>query len=71
MEIKETPPKNPYYRPVEMLTLDEGMVVLQWPERLSKESLSDLRDWLSVLLRRAERRSISKGLSGKVGEVEG
>jgi len=35
--------------------LDEGEVVLQWPMRLSKESLEEFEAWLDLILRRARR----------------
>jgi hypothetical protein len=36
-------------------TLDEGAVSLQWPERLSKASYADLKDWLEIMSRKIER----------------
>ena len=37
------------------LSLDEGQVVLQWPDRLSETSFQDLSDWLELQLRRIKR----------------
>ncbi|HUO82597.1 MAG TPA: hypothetical protein VM616_07055 [Gammaproteobacteria bacterium] len=36
-------------------TLDEGTVTIEWPERLSKASFDDLRDWLTIMGRKIER----------------
>jgi hypothetical protein len=38
-------------------SLDEGEVVLFWPETLSAESVDDLEYWLSGIIRRARRRA--------------
>lgn len=32
----------------DVFSLDEGSVVLQWPDRLSKVSAADLQDWLDL-----------------------
>lgn len=37
------------------LPLPEGLAALELPEGLSQESLEDVRDWIQVMLRRAER----------------
>ena len=37
------------------LSLDEGQVFLQWPDRLSETSFQDLSDWLELQLRRIKR----------------
>lgn len=37
------------------LSLDEGQVFLQWPDRLSENSFQDLSDWLELQLRRIKR----------------
>jgi hypothetical protein len=37
------------------LPLSEGIVSLEMPDRLSPESLEDLKDWMDVMIRRAER----------------
>lgn len=37
------------------LSLDEGQVVLQWPDHLSETSFQDLSDWLELQLRRIKR----------------
>ncbi len=36
-------------------SLDEGLVVLQWPAQLSKTSFEDLRDWMELQLRKISR----------------
>lgn len=36
-------------------SLDEGIVVLQWPSQLSEDSYEDLKDWLELQLRRIGR----------------
>jgi hypothetical protein len=37
------------------LPLAEGVAALELPDRLSPESYEDLKDWMDVMLRRAER----------------
>jgi hypothetical protein len=41
--------------------LDEGEVVLQWPERLSQASFDDLESWLQLQLRKIKRRVTDEG----------
>lgn len=36
-------------------SLDEGLVVLQWPAQLSAESYEDLKDWMELQLRKIGR----------------
>lgn len=36
-------------------TLDEGQVVLQWPEKLSSESFEDFQSWIELQLRKIKR----------------
>jgi hypothetical protein len=53
----------------DVFTLDEGQVVLQWPEQLSKESFDDFESWLQLVIRKAKRsivdQSEAKPLSAK------
>lgn len=39
----------------DVYSLDEGPVVLQWPEKISKTSAQDLADWLALIIRKAKR----------------
>jgi hypothetical protein len=39
----------------EVFTLAEGDVVIQWPERISADSLEDFKDWLALLQRKISR----------------
>ena len=39
----------------DVFSLEEGSVVLQWPERLSKTSAEDLQDWLDLIGRKIKR----------------
>lgn len=39
----------------DVFTLEEGQVVLQWPERLSPESFEDFESWLKLVIRKAKR----------------
>jgi len=41
----------------EVFALAEGDVTIQWPERLSAESLEDFTDWLRILERKIKRAS--------------
>lgn len=36
-------------------SLDEGLVILQWPVQLSRESYEDLKDWMELQLRKIGR----------------
>jgi hypothetical protein len=66
------PPSNPFYKPgsgtlgpppiragatQEMMTLDEGQVVLQWPAELGQDSVQEFEDWIDVLVRRIRRKA--------------
>ena len=37
------------------MSLEEGKVILRWPDNLSKESVGDLKTWLEFIVRRLER----------------
>ncbi|MCH8151343.1 MAG: hypothetical protein IH830_03105 [Planctomycetes bacterium] len=56
-----TPPANPYFQEPsagstqDVYGLSEGDVVLRWPERLSKASFEEVRDWLELIKRKLER----------------
>lgn len=39
----------------ERFALDQGNVILKWPERISQESFEDLTDWLLIMHRRIAR----------------
>jgi len=39
----------------DVFTLDEGLVVIQYPERLSQESFEDFESWLQLVIRKAKR----------------
>lgn len=47
------------YRPKvreSIFTLEEGIAIISWPEgSLSKESVTDLKDWLAIVQRQIER----------------
>ncbi|WP_352953338.1 hypothetical protein [Mesorhizobium sp. M1322] len=38
-------------------SLDEGEVVLHWPENLSADSVRDFEYWVEGIIRRAKRRA--------------
>jgi hypothetical protein len=38
--------------------LKEGICILQFPEKISKESYEDFQDWLNIELRMIKRRTI-------------
>jgi hypothetical protein len=40
---------------VEIFAIDEGAVVLQWPDNLSSASFEDFESWLKLVLRKARR----------------
>ena len=44
----------------DVFTLEEGPVVLQYPEQLSQESFEDFQSWLELIVRKAKR-SIRSG----------
>lgn len=39
----------------DVFTLEEGDVVLQWPEAMTAESATDLEDWFSLVMRKIKR----------------
>ncbi len=39
----------------DVFTLDEGQVILQWPERLSQESFEDFESWLELVIKKVKR----------------
>jgi hypothetical protein len=67
-----SPPPNPYYKPkamgldqieekagfaLERRTLEEGPVVLQWPEKMGKDSVEEFEYWVKGLIRSARRKA--------------
>ncbi len=44
----------------ERFALDQGNVILKWPERISQESFEDLTDWLLIMHRRIARDVVGK-----------
>lgn len=44
----------------DIFTLDEGQVVLQWPEKLSQESFDDFEMWLQLIIRKTKRSLVTK-----------
>jgi hypothetical protein len=52
------PPKGAGMRQ-EVFALAEGDVTIQWPERLSADSLEDFTDWLRILERKIKRNVIA------------
>jgi len=64
---KSKPPQNPFFQAEkdephlgvarDRITLDEGVVELQWPGELNKDSVLDLEDWLSVVVKRMKRKA--------------
>lgn len=55
----DVPPKAVGMRQ-EVFSLSEGDVTIQWPERMSQESLEDFNDWLTILKRKIAR-SVQQG----------
>lgn len=39
----------------DVFTLEEGPVVIQYPEHLSQDSFDDLESWLQLVIRKAKR----------------
>ena len=56
----------------EVFALAEGDVTIQWPERLSPESLEDFTDWLRILERKVRRAAVTelKKPSESLGDPE-
>lgn len=44
----------------DVFSLHEGSVVITMPKNLSAESLTDLKDYVAIFLRKAERRSAAQ-----------
>jgi hypothetical protein len=40
----------------EILSLEEGDAVLQWPANISADSMADVEEWVSFLLKRLRRK---------------
>lgn len=53
-DSRAIPPKGAGMRQ-EVFALAEGDVTIQWPERLSPESLQDFNDWMVILQRKIKR----------------
>jgi hypothetical protein len=45
--------------------LDEGRAVIQWPRNLSQESVTDLEDFIAVIMRKEKRKAASSGQSAE------
>ncbi len=45
----------PHGRKQDVFTVEEGEIVLLWPESLSPESLEDFENWLQLVLRKIKR----------------
>jgi len=58
IENRAIPPKGAGMRQ-EVFALPEGDVTIQWPERLSTESLQDFNDWITILQRKVKRSAIT------------
>lgn len=43
-------------------TIGDGIAVLQWPAHLTAESVQDLEDWLSLVMRKIKRNVCSQAL---------
>lgn len=39
----------------DVFTLEEGQVIIQWPEQLSQESFDDFESWLQLVIRKVKR----------------
>ncbi len=65
--VPTLPPVNPGFQPLqkniapgiakEQLTLDEGSVMFQRPDKLSADSVRDVEDWFKVVIRRMKRKA--------------
>lgn len=60
----QTPPANSFSPPPlklqsgarqDVFSLDEGSVVLQWPEKMSQDSYDDFEAWMQIQLRKIKR----------------
>lgn len=64
------PPPNPFFKSggvedknaadgeaLDRASLDEGPVVLSWPDTLSKESVEEFEYWVNGLIKRAKRKA--------------
>ena len=50
---------------IDSFTLDEGLVVLQYPKVLSKDSFEDFEEWLKLQVGKIKRRIKDKGTTDK------
>lgn len=46
----------------DVFSLDEGAVVLQWPDRLSRTSAEDMKEWLDLISKKVDRAAASAEL---------
>jgi hypothetical protein len=44
----------------DVFSLDEGPVVLTWPDRISPDSARDLEDWLALIGRNIKRATVAQ-----------
>lgn len=51
----QTPSKEVQGMRHDVFALDEGNVVMQWPEKMSAESYEDFKDWVELMLRKIKR----------------
>jgi hypothetical protein len=49
-------PKPPVGVAREVSSLQEGEAMLQWPATLSADSVAELEDWLTLLIKKLKRR---------------
>lgn len=53
----------------ETIALEEGDAVLQWPESIGKDSITDVEDWMKFLLKRL-RRSVGEGAAAQQPQAD-
>ena len=59
VELKP-PVKSPLVTSREVSNLEEGEAILQWPASLSPDSVHELEDWLSLVVKKLKRRYTSE-----------
>jgi hypothetical protein len=61
-----TPPAKGTGMRHEVFALAEGDVTIQWPEKLSQDSFTDLEEWLVIL-----QRKIKRNITSDTGAAQG
>ena len=54
-EPTASPPPSPFWMRVDVFSLKDGQILVQWPENLTAEDYDDIHQWFAILIRKFER----------------